>query len=137
MYLILGVVAMDIESNIDPIKLNKIVDACRELRKMPGYPYSDDKDIPFIKNIVEELPSLDLVAEIKQWHIWLLDNQDKVYKKKVNHRSRLRRWCLNSAKWKANKGYSQKQRQQVKNTPQYEFENKRQDEGKTKFEEVW
>jgi len=116
------------------------VDACRELRKMSGYPYSDDKDLPFVRDLLEEFPSLDLVAEIKQWQIWLLDNQEKVYKKKVNHRSRLRRWCLNAAKWKANKGDCQKQRQPGNpgnKTPQYEFEKERTDKDQTKFEEVW
>ncbi len=142
---------MDIDSdrdtNIDSDteKLNKIVDVCRELRKMPGYPYSDDKDLPFVRDLLEEFSSIDFVSEIKQWQIWLLDNQERVKTKKVNHRSRLRRWCVNSAKWKANKGTYQKHGNQqghqqgypVKKPPQYEFEKDRPDKDQTKFEEVW
>jgi len=135
-----------LDRGFDAIKLNKIVDACRELRKMPGYPYTDDKDLPFVRDLLEEFPCLDLAAEIKQWQIWLLDNQEKVFKKKVNHRSRLRRWCLNAAKWKANNGDYRKQRQPGNSgnsgkpgnkIPQYEFEKERPDKDQTKFEEVW
>lgn len=127
-------------SNIDTdiTKINKVLDACEALRKMQGYPYIEEKDLPFVRDLLEEFPSLDLVEQIKQWQIWLLDNQEKIGKgkKKINFRARLRRWCSNTSKWQKNRQIYCKPRQGGKTIAQYEFEKERPND-LTKFEEVW
>jgi hypothetical protein len=67
-----------------------------------GYPYDQDKDKAFLRDLLADFPTLNLVEEIKQWRAWLMDNQERVKGKvkRINYRSRLRRWCTNASAWK-------------------------------------
>ena len=112
----------------------KISDGCNELQKMPGYPYEEEKDHTFLSGLIQEFPLIDLIEQIKQWKCWMLDNEDQVTKKRVNHRSRLRRWCKNADAW-GKKG----------KPAQYEFEKKSSERKnsnqarleQTNFQEIW
>lgn len=66
------------------------------LKSIPDYPFSFEKDLSFIRDLLVDFPALDLEKEIKDWKTWLLD---KKLKGKINYRSRLRRWLTNSMKY--------------------------------------
>jgi len=67
------------------------------LKSVPDYPFNFEKDLPFIRDLLVDFPSLDLEKEIKGWKTWLLDRRPKG---KINYRSRLRRWLTNSERYK-------------------------------------
>jgi hypothetical protein len=66
------------------------------LKSIPDYPFSFEKDLSFIRDLLVDFPALDLEKEIKDWKTWLLDRK---LKGKINYRSRLRRWLTNSMKY--------------------------------------
>jgi hypothetical protein len=67
------------------------------LKSIPDYPFSFEKDLPFIRDLLVDFPGLDLGKEIKDWKTWLLDRK---LNGKINYRSRLRRWLTNSTRYK-------------------------------------
>jgi hypothetical protein len=67
------------------------------LKSVPDYPFNFEKDLPFIRDLLVDFPSLDLEKEIKGWKTWLLDRRPKG---RINYRSRLRRWLTNSERYK-------------------------------------
>jgi hypothetical protein len=67
------------------------------LKSVPGYPFNFEKDFLFIRDLLVDFPSLDLEKEIKGWKTWLLDRR---LKGRINYRSRLRRWLMNSERYK-------------------------------------
>ena len=60
-----------------------------QLRRYPGWPADDIKDRTFAREILETFPSLDVIAEISAWRIWMMDHEQK---KEVRPRARLHRW---------------------------------------------
>ncbi|MEW5804328.1 MAG: hypothetical protein AB1847_19715 [bacterium] len=83
------------------------------LKGIKGYPFDQDKDLDFIRQLRKDFPTLDLYEEIKQWNAWMLDNRDRL-KKRVNYRSRLRTWCKNASKWKADKSAGDQSRKRYR-----------------------
>lgn len=79
-------------------KMSKDEEILNQLKSIPGYPFDFKKDLSFIKDLLIDFPTLDLIEEIKKWKVWLLDsNLDK--RKKRNYRSRFRNWLKNSIKY--------------------------------------
>ena len=118
--------------------------ALQEISKISGYPYSGATDKAFLEELQQQFPSLDIIEEIRSWKTWLMDNVDqdtdrikpkasKIPQKlrKVNYRSRLRRWCKNAISWKAKPPNGQGPGQH-----KYEFEKKTAPD-KLKIREVW
>ena len=58
------------------------------LRQLPGYPFDPDVDQPFVRELHNDFPHLDLLEQIKRFR-WYHDNQPP-----LEHRPRLalRRW---------------------------------------------
>lgn len=71
--------------------------ALAELAQVPGYPFDEQKDSVFVRQLIEEFPEFDVVEEIRQWKAWLLDNE---LKGKVNWRARLRTWFRNGRRYR-------------------------------------
>jgi len=67
------------------------------LKSIPGYPFNFEKDLPFIRDLLVDFPSLNLAMEIRDWKTWLMD---KRLTGRINYRSRLRRWVKNSIRYK-------------------------------------
>ena len=111
-----------------------------EVSKIPGYPYDEITDRAFLEDLQQQFPQLDLIEEIRAWKTWLMDNigqsgqiKHDISKKlrKVNYRSRLRRWCKNATEWKA-----KEPKGQGTGPHKYEFE-KKTPPNKLKIREVW
>ena len=56
---------------------------------MPGYPFEPEIDAPFVHELVEDFPALDVLEEIKTLR-WYADNQP--LKSATKPRIALRRW---------------------------------------------
>jgi len=67
------------------------------LKSIPTYPFQFDKDLSFIKDLLVDFPSLDLLEELKAWKTWLLD---RGLRGKINYRSRIRKWLQNSIRFR-------------------------------------
>lgn len=74
------------DPNVDPV--------IEALSTVKGWPSDQVVDEEFVRSLQAEYPGVDLVAAIGDWKVWLLDNQ-QVYGKKVNWRSRFRTWVKN------------------------------------------
>ena len=61
-----------------------------ELRTVPRYPFRLPEDLDYIRTLRQDFPTVDLLAEVKRWRVWLRDNPPK---KRWNPRLRLRNWC--------------------------------------------
>ena len=70
------------------------------LKSIPDYPFNFAKDLSFLRDLIVDFPTIELIEDLKKWKTWLLD---KNLKGKVNYRSRLRKWLLNSRKFKEEK----------------------------------
>ena len=70
-----------------------ILKSLRSLKSIRGYPFDLRKDLPFVKSLLADFPTLDLEEEIKDWGAWLLDRESDG---NANYRLRLRKWLKNS-----------------------------------------
>ncbi|WP_422444320.1 hypothetical protein [Thermoanaerobacterium sp. DL9XJH110] len=73
----------------------------KELKVVPGYPFDFSQDLDYIRNLMVEFPSLDLLTEIKKWRIY---KRDKPLKPKSNARLQLRNWCEKALQFQQEKG---------------------------------
>jgi hypothetical protein len=63
--------------------------------RLPGYPFNPNIDRPFVEELLEDFPSIDILEEIKAWR-WYHDNGPT--SSTGNPRLALRRWISNSFK---------------------------------------
>jgi len=70
------------------------------LKNVPDYPFNFEKDLNFIRSLLVEFPTLDVLEQVKAWSTWLIG---KPLKKKSNPRSQIRNWCKNALNWDGNK----------------------------------
>lgn len=62
--------------------------------RLPGYPFNYSIDRPFVEELLEDFPSIDILEEIKAWR-WYHDNSPAP---SSNLRLAIRRWIGNSFK---------------------------------------
>jgi len=78
---------------------------CEVLQSVKGYPFDPAKDLPFVRDLVEQYPMLDVLGEIRQWRAWMLDYQTT---KKVRHRARIEAWLRRAEQWRRDGGGGQR-----------------------------
>lgn len=49
----------------------KLIEA---LQNIPGYPLDLNKDLPFLREKIQEFPEIDIVTLLRDWKTWLLDH---------------------------------------------------------------
>jgi hypothetical protein len=76
----------------------KIEAALVELAKMPRFPSDPAVDVSWLRDLIDEYPTVDVVEEIKKWRTWMLEHESR---RKVNYRARFRNWCKRSAEWQS------------------------------------
>lgn len=74
------------------------------LKNIPNYPFDFTKDIEFVRKLLTDYPSINLLEEVEKYSTWLLDHP---LKKRSNPRLTLRNWCAKSYKWQQEKGGGQ------------------------------
>jgi hypothetical protein len=57
--------------------------------QLPAYPFDPDLDIPFVEELVNDFPGVDILEQLKAFR-WYYDNQPLAHAKKP--RLKLRRW---------------------------------------------
>ena len=62
----------------------------RVLESVPGYPFDRAKDLQLVRLLSTDFPALDLLAEVKKWRTYKLDEP---LTPKSRPRSQLRNWC--------------------------------------------
>lgn len=62
-------------------------------RSLPGYPFRPDVDEPFVREILDDFPDIDVLEEIKAFR-WYYENQPLARVR--NPRVALRRWIANA-----------------------------------------
>lgn len=67
------------------------------LERIPGYPYKQNVDSPFVQELIQDFPELNLIEEIKDFR-WYYDNQPAQRVKNI--RLSIRRWLTNSWTWR-------------------------------------
>lgn len=72
-------------------------EALAELKSIPGYPFDFDKDLKLIRNLETDFPDVEMVPELKKYHIYKLDHP---LKKNSNPRLQIRNWFENASKWR-------------------------------------
>ena len=72
----------------------------KELKAVPGYPYAFLQDLDYIRNLMVEFPSLDLLTEARRWRTY---KRDRPLKPKSNARLQFRNWCEKAAQWQQEK----------------------------------
>lgn len=68
-----------------------------ELWRVPGWPKDPAKDEAFVRELLRQYPTIDLVSEIRKWAAWMLDHDSKG---KVRHRARFHEWCRRAVEWR-------------------------------------
>lgn len=68
----------------------------KELKAVPGYPFDFSQDLDYVRNLMVEFPSLDMLAEVKKWRTY---KRDKPLKPKSNPRLQFRNWCEKAVQW--------------------------------------
>lgn len=72
-------------------------EALAELKSIPGYPFDFDKDLKLLRNLETDFPDVDVLPELKKYHIYKLDHP---LKKNSNPRLQLRNWFENAQRWR-------------------------------------
>ncbi len=67
------------------------------LQGIAGYPFDESKDLEFIRQLAEDFPDIDILAEAKAWRTYKLD---RPLEKKSNARSQFRNWVSKSKQFK-------------------------------------
>lgn len=67
-----------------------LADVVAALHAHPHWPADEVKDRTFARSLLDEFPSLDVLAEIAAWRAWMLDHDPKG--KEVKPRARVHRW---------------------------------------------
>ena len=62
---------------------------------LPAYPFNPDLDIPFVQELAEDFPNVDILEQIKCFR-WYFDNEPLAHAKKA--RLKLRRWIAGAVK---------------------------------------
>lgn len=65
-------------------------------QKIDNYPFDFDKDLEFIRGLVEDYPDADLLKQAKRWKIYKLDNP---LKENQNPRSQFHYWIKHRKKY--------------------------------------
>ena len=75
----------------------EIHDVLEYLQRIPGYPYKENVDPPFIEELIQDFPKLSLIDEIKDFR-WYYENDPAERIKNI--RLGIRRWLTNSWTWR-------------------------------------
>jgi hypothetical protein len=62
-------------------------------RRLPGYPYNDAVDRPFVEELLDDFPDIDILEEVKAFR-WYYENQPLARVR--TPRVALRRWIANA-----------------------------------------
>lgn len=68
------------------------------LQSVAGYPFDEAKDLQFIRQLAEDFPDVDLLAEAKAWRTYKLD---RPLEKKSNARSQFRNWLSKARQFRS------------------------------------
>lgn len=71
-------------------------EALNLLKNIPGYPFDYEKDLDYIRKLLVDYPSVNIIEQLKGYSTWLLDHP---YKAKSNPRLQFRNWCKNTVEW--------------------------------------
>lgn len=87
--------SQDAVAGFDPAESEVPIAARRVLAyldtRLPGYPFNTNIDRPFVEELLDDFPGIDILEEIKAWR-WYHDNNPT----SGNPRLALRRWIGNS-----------------------------------------
>ncbi len=67
------------------------------------YPYSEERDPRYYKQLLKDFDDLDLLEELKQYHAWILDQPEE---KKISYRCRFRSWLKTAQGFKRRSYFS-------------------------------
>lgn len=76
------------------------------LQSVESYPYNADKDIPHLRALINDFPSVNVLQETKKWAAYKLDNP---LKKNQSPRAQLRTWMGNAKTYQERNGNGRKQ----------------------------
>ncbi len=62
-------------------------------RRLPGYPFNPDVDRPFVEELLDDFPDVDILEEVKTFR-WYYENQPLARVR--SPRVALRRWIANA-----------------------------------------
>jgi len=68
------------------------------LQSVAGYPFDAAKDLQFVRQLAEDFPDVDLLAEAKAWRTYKLD---RPLEKKSNARSQFRNWVAKARQFQS------------------------------------
>jgi hypothetical protein len=63
--------------------------------RMPNYPFDENLDPPFVEELLDDFPELDLLEQIKLFR-WYYDNKPPLTR---NPRVAIRRWVANARRF--------------------------------------
>lgn len=82
-----------------------------ELASVPGYKVDYEKDVPFLRELINDFPELDILQQLKTWKARKIDEP---LTKKTKPRAQIRNWCNKTEEWRKERLEKTKQTKPVK-----------------------